>query len=181
MAEVVRICASRGLRRSKTKKNEWLVAAALYRWCDHPGVGDDFSVNDETLPTEEPASCGAGLAQHAAVPRRMAVYLAELAETLDLHRTMLVLDDPNSQREDEVYRELAASYRDLAAGLRETTERMAAQRDLPMGAHDESLWTDEHLRAFARFVREQSALASALQVAAAHDEQMLASMQPPPD
>jgi hypothetical protein len=137
-------------------------------------------VTDETLPTEEPASCGAGLAQHAAVPRRMAAYLAELAETLELHRRMLVLDDPNSAREDEVYRDLAASYRDLATGLRETTERMAAQRELPMGAHDESQWSDEHLRAFTRFVREQSALTRVLQEAAAHDEQMLASMQPPP-
>lgn len=33
-----------------------------------------------------------------------------LAETLELHRKMLVLDDPNSRKEDEVYRELAASW-----------------------------------------------------------------------
>jgi hypothetical protein len=122
-------------------------------------------------------TCGEGLAQHAAVPQRMAIYLAELAETLELHRAMLVLDDERSKKEDAVYRDLAASYRDVAANLRETADRMAAQRDLPMGAHDQSQWTDKHMKAFARFVHEQGALASVLRTAAARDERMLASMQ----
>ena len=43
---------------------------------------------------------------------------------------------------------------------------MSAQRDLPMGAHDERKWTGRHLKAFARFVHEQGALASILRVAA---------------
>jgi hypothetical protein len=111
------------------------------------------------------------------VPRRVAIYLAELAETLELHRAMLVLDDVNSRKEDDGYRELAASYRDIAAKLREAADRMFAQSDLPMGTHDESKWTDAHVKAFARFVHEQGALASVLRVAARRDEQMLASMQ----
>lgn len=135
-----------------------------------------LEVLDATLPAEAP-TCGAGLAQHAPVPRRMAGYLAELADTLELHRTMLVLDDPNSKHEDEVYRDLALSIRGVATRLSEAAERMASQRDLPMGGHDESRWTDQHQRAFARLVREQSALARLLQVAAASDEEMLASMQ----
>lgn len=138
-----------------------------------------LDVLDETLPEQAP-SCGAGLAQHAVVPRRVAVYLAELAETLELHREMLLLSDPSSKAEDEVYRDLAASYRDVAAKLRDAADRMAAQRDLPMGAHDESQWTDKHMKAFARFVHEQGALVSVLRVAAARDEQMLASMQEKP-
>jgi hypothetical protein len=133
---------------------------------------------DQTLEAPAP-SCGAGLAEHAEVPRRMAVYLAELAQTLELHRAMLVLDDAHSRHEDTVYRDLAASTREVAAKLRDTAERMAAQRDLAMGAHDESKWTDAHLRAFTRFVQEQSALAAALREAAARDEQMLDSMQQP--
>jgi uncharacterized protein YndB with AHSA1/START domain len=135
-----------------------------------------LDVLNEILPAEAP-SCGAGLAQHATVPRRVAIYLAELAETLELHRAMLVLDDANSKKEDDVYRELAASYRDIAAKLREAADRMSAQSDLPMGTHDESKWTDAHVKAFARFVHEQGALASVLRVAARRDEQMLASMQ----
>jgi hypothetical protein len=49
-----------------------------------------------------------------------------------------------------------------------------------MSAHDVSKWTDNHMKAFARFVHEQGALASVLRVAAARDEQMLASMQQKP-
>jgi hypothetical protein len=122
------------------------------------------------------SSCGAGLAHHAGVPLRIAAYLKQLGETLELHRAMLVLKDPASQREDDVYRALAASYREIAAGLEETATRMAAQRGLPMGEHDESKWSDTHVQAFTRFVHEQSALAALLREAAAEGEQMLASM-----
>jgi uncharacterized protein YndB with AHSA1/START domain len=135
-----------------------------------------LDVLDEILPGDI-ATCGAGLAQHASVPRRMAVYLSELAETLELHRAMLVLEDEHSKQEDGVYADLARSYREIAARLRETAERMAAERNLHMGAHDESTWTETHLKAFARFVHEQGALASVLRAAATRDEQMLASMR----
>jgi uncharacterized protein YndB with AHSA1/START domain len=138
-----------------------------------------LDVLDETLPGEVP-TCGAGLAQHAAVPRRIAVYLGELAETLELHRAMLLLEDPNSKLEDDVYRELAGSFRAIAGQLQDASSRMSAQATLPMGAHDESKWTDKHMKAFERFVHEEGALASVLRVAAARDEEMLASMQPKP-
>jgi uncharacterized protein YndB with AHSA1/START domain len=131
---------------------------------------------DEALPAEA-ATCGAGLAQHAAVPRRVAIYLAGLAETLELHRAMLVLDDMKSKAEDAVYYDLASRFRDISASLRAAADHMSAQRDLPMGAHDQNKWTEEHMKEFARFVGEQGALASLLRVAAARDEQMLASMQ----
>jgi hypothetical protein len=88
-----------------------------------------------------------------------------------------VLEDANSRKEDDVYRDLAVSYQRIAAELRATAERMSAQRDLPMGAHDESRWSDTHMAAFSRFVHEQGALASVLRTAAARDEQMLASIQ----
>jgi uncharacterized protein YndB with AHSA1/START domain len=150
-------------------------------WADdtRSGWAMILDVLDEILPAEAP-TCGAGLAQHAAVPRRVAIYLGELAETLELHRAMLAPNDANSKNENDVYRNLAASYRDVAVKMRETADRMSAQRDLPMGAHDESKWTDMHMKAFARFVHEQDALASVLRAAAARDEQMLASMQKKP-
>lgn len=139
-----------------------------------------LDVLDETLPGEV-ATCGDGLAQHAGVPRRVAIYLGELAETLELHREMLVLDDPASKKEDEVYRDLVRRFRDIGGKLLEAAERMAAQRDLPMGAHDVSKWMDSHMKAFGRFVHEQGALASVLRAAAARDEQMLAGMQEKPE
>jgi uncharacterized protein YndB with AHSA1/START domain len=134
-----------------------------------------LDVLDETLPGDI-ATCGVGLAQHAAIPRRIAFYLGELAETLELHRMMLVLEDSNAKREDDVYRDLSANFRSIATQLMETAGRMSAQDALPMGAHDETKWSDKHLKAFSRFVHEQGALASVLRVAAARDEQMLASM-----
>jgi uncharacterized protein YndB with AHSA1/START domain len=137
-----------------------------------------LDVLDEVLPGDA-ATCGAGLAQHAAVPRRIAIYLSELSETLDLHRGMLVLNDPASRREDEVYRDLATGYRRIAADLKSIAESMTAQRELPMGEHDESKWTSGHMKAFARFVHEETALASVLHKAADRDGKMLASMQQP--
>lgn len=137
-------------------------------------------VLDDLLPGDTP-SCGAGLAQHASVPQHIAVYLAELATTLELHRSMLVQGDPHAENEDAVYGDLAARYRNIAGALEEAATRMAAQYDLPMGAHDEGKWTDGHMRAFGRFVHAQGALASLLRVAVARDEQMLASMRQPPN
>lgn len=151
-------------------------------WADDTRLGWTMilDVLDEILPADA-ATCGAGLAQHAAVPRRISVYLAELAETLELHRAMLILEDPTSKAEDDVYRDLAANFRDIGTKLRDAAEHMAAQRDLPMGAHDVSKWTDTHMKAFSRFVHEQGALASVLRVAATRDEQMLAAMQEKPE
>jgi hypothetical protein len=155
-----------------------LTAQTADEWADNTQRGWTMilDVLNEILPAEAP-TCGAGLAQHGAVPRRVAIYLAELSETLELHRAMLVLDDANSKNEDDVYRDLAASYCEIAAKLREAADRMSAQSALPMGRHDENKWTDAHMKAFASFVYEQGALASVLRAAAGRDEQMLASMQ----
>lgn len=138
-----------------------------------------LDVLGEMLPAETP-TCGGGLAQHAAVPRRFAVYLSELAQTLELHRDMLVPSDPKSRAEDDVYRELSATCRGIAAQLRDAAERMSSQSSLAMGTHDESKWSDAHMKAFSRFVHEQGALVSVLRAAAERDEAMLKSMQNKP-
>jgi hypothetical protein len=129
------------------------------------------------MTNPEAMTCGAGLAQHAAEPLKMAEVLDALAETLELHREMLVLADEKSKREDDVYRELALEYRDVAARLRDTATKMQKQRDLPMGAHDESKWSDRHLKSFERFVRAESALAADLRAASERDDKMLRSMK----
>ena len=56
---------------------------------------------------------------------------------------------------------------------------MAAQRDLPMGAHDQTAWGDAHLRAFEKFVKAESRLLLDLRIAAERDEAMLAGMTTP--
>lgn len=135
-----------------------------------------LEVLEQTVPGDA-ATCGAGLAQHALVPRRMATYLSYLAETLELHRALIVPGEETSKREDDVYGDLAKRYATIAAELREAADKMAAQQDLPMAPHDESKWTDAHMKSFSNFVQEQGALGTVLRAASARAEQMLASMQ----
>jgi hypothetical protein len=126
--------------------------------------------------TDEARTCGAGLAQHAPIPAAIAVMFEGLAETLELHRTMLVQDDPNSRREDQVYRDLAKRWEQIAALVKSAAADMAAQHDLPMGAHDQTAWGDAHHQAFTKFVQAQTRLSELLRAAVERDEGMLASM-----
>ena len=71
-----------------------------------------------------------------------------LAETLDLHRRMLVPDDSDARKEDEVYGDLAARWKQIAELVAQAAAQMAAQRELPMGAHDQTAWGEQHLGAF---------------------------------
>jgi uncharacterized protein YndB with AHSA1/START domain len=128
------------------------------------------------LLVDEAPTCGSGLAQHATIPAKIAVMFEGLAETLELHPRMLVLDDPNSRKEDVIYRELAASWKEIAQLVAKSAAHMAAQRELPMGAHDETAWGEGHLKAFEKFVKAQTQVLAFLRVAAERDEEMLASM-----
>lgn len=134
-----------------------------------------LEVLEELVPSETP-SCGAGLAQHATVPAKVAALFAALAETLESHRAMLLLSDANAGREDEAYRKLAEAYRALAARTQETASQMAGYRDLPPCAHDESAFGERQLAAFQAFVKAQDELLEILRPAAERDQAMLASM-----
>jgi uncharacterized protein YndB with AHSA1/START domain len=129
------------------------------------------------LLVDDTPTCGIGLAQHATIPARIARMFEGLAETLELHRRMLVPDDPNARKEDEVYRDLAARWKQIAELVAQAAAQMAAQRELPMGAHDHTAWGEAHLRAFETFVKGQTQVLALLRVAAGRDEKMLASMQ----
>jgi uncharacterized protein YndB with AHSA1/START domain len=132
------------------------------------------------LLVDEAPTCGMGVAQHASIPATIGVMFEGLGETLELHRRMLVTRDPNARKEDEVYRDLAATWRQIAELVRKAAAKMAAQRELPMGVHDGTAWGDEHLRAFEKFVKGQSQALLLLRVAAERDEKMLASIHAVP-
>ena len=138
-------------------------------WSGILDVGAELLVDD--APT-----CGIGLAQHATIPANIGVMFEGLAETLELHRMMLDRGDPNSRQEDEAYRELAARWKDIAQLVKTTAAHMAAQHELPMGAHDETAWGEAHLKAFEKFVKAQTQVLALLRVSAERDETMLASM-----
>jgi uncharacterized protein YndB with AHSA1/START domain len=157
--------------------NELLPENAPWAEATHKGWTDILDVAAELLVDEAP-TCGIGVAQHATIPAKLAVMFEGLAETFELHRRMLKLDDEAARKEDEVYRELAESWTDIARRVGATAATMAAQRELPMGAHDEAAWGDAHLRAFEKFVTAQTQVLARLRVAAQRDEAMLASMKP---
>jgi uncharacterized protein YndB with AHSA1/START domain len=129
------------------------------------------------LLVDDAPTCGIGVAQHATIPMKLGRMFKGLAETLELHRQMLMLDDTNARREDEVYRDLAARWREIVKLVDEAAARMAAQRDLPMGAHDETAWGEGHLRAFETFVKAETQVLGLLRVAADRDAKVLASMK----
>lgn len=48
------------------------------------------------LVVDKAPTCGIGVAQHASIPAKIGVMFEGLGETLELHRKMLVMDDPNA-------------------------------------------------------------------------------------
>jgi hypothetical protein len=65
---------------------------------------------------------------------------------------------------------LAARWTQIAEQVSQAASLMAAQRELPMGSHDNKAWGDEHLRAFEQFVTGQAQVLALLRVAAERDE-----------
>jgi uncharacterized protein YndB with AHSA1/START domain len=125
------------------------------------------------LVMEPPASCGAGLAQHAVLPAKVARMFAALAEMLERHRGTLVQGDPNAPGEDEAYRTLAASYREIALLVERAAARMAGYRELPMAAHDPNAFGPQQ-QAFEALVKAQNELLATLRLAAEQDQKLLA-------
>jgi hypothetical protein len=125
---------------------------------------------------DEP-TCGKGLAEHAAVPAKLAELIAALAENLELHQKTLDLSDENSRKEHDAYVRLAQEYRRIALQLQATAARMAGYRDLPMGMHDQRMMAAPEIRdAFTRLVRVEQELLILLQSGVSRDQEMLAAM-----
>jgi hypothetical protein len=126
---------------------------------------------------DDQPTCGKGLAEHSALPARLAELVDALAENLELHQGTLNLSDENARKELDAYVQLAREHRSLAAQLRETAQRMAGYRDLPMGRHDErALAAPKLVEVFEGFVKAEEALANQLQEAIERDRQMLAAV-----
>lgn len=108
---------------------------------------------------DDQPTCGKGLAAHSTLPAAMAETTNAVADVLEAHQAALVLSDVNSQRERDVYRELVDAHRLAAAQLAATAKRMAAYRDLPMGAHHMAvMMSPENTAAFARLVATEEEL-----------------------
>jgi hypothetical protein len=127
---------------------------------------------------ETPQTCGRGLAEHSALPAKLADLTSSVAAILELHMKALDLTDGNSRIEFEAYRELANEHRDIAAQLHTTATEMAGYRDLPMGRHDpKAMATPLAVDAFESFVKLEQELATLLERRLEHDRQMLRQMR----
>jgi hypothetical protein len=126
---------------------------------------------------DEQQTCGRGLAEHAALPARLADVTNAMADNLQVHMQALELDDEAARQEHAVYLRLAEEYRQLAARLRAVAGEMAAARDLPMGRHDQQTLTSPEVgEAFQRFVKAKHELLVLLQQMVEQDQRMLAEM-----
>jgi hypothetical protein len=123
-------------------------------------------------------TCGKGLAHHSALPRLFGAVAAAMADVLEHHRTSLDLGDPQSRPELDAYTTLTNEFRDLAAALETTAERMAGYRDLPMAPHDEAaLSSGDAVAKFAGLVRAERELLQLLQGYTRQNDAMLDSMR----
>ena len=126
---------------------------------------------------DEQQTCGEGLAEHAALPARLAEVTEAMASNLQAHMQALELDDEPAREEHAVYLRLAEEQRQAAARLRAVADEMAAARDLPMGRHDaQTMSSPEVGDAFQRLVKAKQELLEVLGGMVEQDRRMLAEM-----
>jgi hypothetical protein len=126
---------------------------------------------------DEQQTCGKGLAEHSALPARLAEVVEAMAGNLQVHMAALELDDEPAREEHAVYLRLVEEQRQAAGRLRAVAGEMAAARDLPMGRHDsETMRSPEVGDAFRRYLQAKQDLLTLLQRMAEQDEQLLAQM-----
>ena len=127
---------------------------------------------------DDQQTCGRGLAEHSALPARLAEVTEAMASNLQVHMQALELDDEPAREEHAVYLRLAEEQRQAAARLRAVANAMAAARDLPMGRHDaQTMSSPEVGDAFQRFVQAKQELLDLLQGMVEEDRRMLAEMR----
>jgi hypothetical protein len=126
---------------------------------------------------DEQQTCGKGLAEHSALPARLAEVVEAMAGNLQVHMAALELDDEPAREEHAVYLRLVEEQRQAAGRLRAVAGEMAAARDLPMGRHDaETMRSPEVGDAFRRYLKAKQDLLTLLQRMADQDQQLLAQM-----
>lgn len=126
---------------------------------------------------DEP-TCGKGVAEHAALPEKVAALFEAMADTLAHHRKALDLADGRAREEDADYARLVGEQRELVTRLRSVEARMSGYRNLPMGRHDESVMAGpEAVAVFEAYIERERDLLALLQTWHARDRAMLESMR----
>jgi hypothetical protein len=120
---------------------------------------------------EQEQTCGRGLAEHSALPARLAAVIEAMADILRVHMQALELDDEPAREEHAVYLRLAEEQRQAAGRLHFIAGEMAAAGDLPMGRHDiPTMRSPEVGDAYQRFVKARNELGDLLREMAGQDQ-----------
>ena len=123
-------------------------------------------------------TCGLGLAEHSALPAKLAELTGSVAAILEQHMKALDLTDASSRQELEAYRRLADAHRDAATQLHAIATEMAGYRELPMGRHDETQMAAPAAGdVFEQFVQQEQELMALLEKRLSQDRPMLAEMR----
>jgi len=126
---------------------------------------------------EEP-TCGKGLAEHAALPAKLADLIGSVADNLQIHMKSLDPTDANALKERDAYESLTRQHRQIAALLRATATEMAGYRDLPMGRHDEKAMSDPKvIETFENLVKTRQETIELLQAMLEQEQKMLTDVR----
>jgi hypothetical protein len=123
------------------------------------------------------SSCGGGLAEHSALPKKIAELLSSVAETLSVHTSSLDETEKNAQTERHVYRKLIDEHRHAAEILSTIGEEMASHRDLPPAKHDpKAIASPQALEAFEQVVKREREILALLEKRIERDQKILLEM-----
>jgi hypothetical protein len=126
---------------------------------------------------KEQQTCGKGLAEHSALPAKLAELIASTMRNLELHMETLDLTDPNSRREYEAYQKLVKEHQEISTRLKKTAREMEGYRDLPMGRHDQKKLSDPLvIDAFKKYTNLEQELLTILNKQIEQDQEMIAEV-----
>ncbi len=112
---------------------------------------------------DQQPTCGQGLAEHAALPAKLADVFGAIAGNLEIHLTALDSKDEGSRPELDAYVALSTEHRELESRLRALAVQMEGCRGLPMAMHDMAVMTSpKAAQAFEQLVAQEEALVALL-------------------
>jgi hypothetical protein len=126
---------------------------------------------------DEP-TCGKGLAEHSALPAKLADLIGSVADNLEIHMKSLDPADANARKELDAYESLLRQHRQIAVLLRSTANEMAGYRHLPMAGHsEESMSEAQVIETFENLVSIRRETVELLQAMLEQEQKMLANVR----
>jgi hypothetical protein len=121
-------------------------------------------IQEASMPEEQPATCGQGLALNAVVPEKLATLMSAMAELLQNHTRSLDPGDANARLERDAYEHLVREQRAVASSLSALADAMRGYRELPAAPHDEGVLADQRsLDVFGAFIGAEEEMLVQLQ------------------